>query len=219
MRSLGFAADLRRIAAVCACAAPLRGAGFVAGDSEAVLLAARLVDAITDPIIGWSLDRLSGRRRWIAAALPVLGLGILGLLTPPAGAGALWLPLLLMFGLWTLWRAPLAAATAASQQALFAGLAAAFKVRGFAPLLAVFAATGIAAAIPSATVLFFVADVLDAADIAGLFLVLSLVYAALPVLLKLGAVALLWRWRHVLEPAPVAPLVVVGPTNRGACES
>lgn len=219
----------------------------------AVLLAARLVDAITDPIIGWSLDRRSGRRRWIAAALPVLGLGMLGLLSPPAGAGALWLlallvlvslaysvatiaynawgaevastpdlrtrdvasregfalfgvvlaavlptllaagadeslglarlsvlllPLLLVFGLWTLWRAPLAAATAASQQALFAGLAAAFKVCGFAPLLAVFAANGIAAAIPSATVLFFVADVLDAAELAGLFLVLYFFAAA-----------------------------------------
>ncbi len=425
------------------------GLGLSLATVGGVLLAARLVDAITDPIIGWSLDRLSGRRQWIAVALPVLGLGMLGLLSPPAGAGAMWLlallvlvslaysvatiaynawgaevaptpylrtryvasregfallrvvlaavlptllaagaaeslglarlsvlllPLLLVFGLWTLWRAPVAAATAASQQALFAGLAAAFKVRGFAPLLAVFAANGIAAAIPSATVLFFVADVLDAADVAGLFLVLyffaaaaslplwlavsrrigklgawlagmvlavavfgwastigagdlfafgaicllsgvalgadlslppslladmlaqapsapgtqalakgarsgsagklgsvglgcaaptgacfgwwnfvtkanlalaaglalpllsafgytpgarapqallalSLVYAALPVLLKLGAIALLWRWRHVLEPAPVAPLVVTGPTNRGACES
>ncbi len=57
----------------------------------AVLLAARIVDAVTDPLIGWANDRLPRRRLWIALALPALGAGMLGLLIPPAGAGAGWL--------------------------------------------------------------------------------------------------------------------------------
>ena len=57
----------------------------------AVLLAARVVDAVTDPLIGWANDRLPRRRLWIALALPVLGVGMVGLMAPPAGAGALWL--------------------------------------------------------------------------------------------------------------------------------
>ncbi|MGD9871324.1 MAG: MFS transporter, partial [Thauera sp.] len=57
----------------------------------AVLLAARVVDAVTDPLIGWATDRLPRRRLWIALALPVLGAGMVGLLAPPDGAGALWL--------------------------------------------------------------------------------------------------------------------------------
>jgi Na+/melibiose symporter-like transporter len=45
-------------------------------------------------------------------------------------------------------------------------------------LLGVFAVNGIAAAVPSATVLFFVADVLRAAELAGLFLALYFLAAA-----------------------------------------
>ena len=217
----------------------------------AVLLAARVVDAVTDPLIGWANDRLPRRRLWIALALPVLGVGMVGLLAPPAGAGALWLfallvlvslaysvatiaynawgaevgttpaartrfvasreafalvgvvlaaalpgllgagelaglarlawvflPLLAGFGLWTLWRAPAPPAVRAGTAPMWAGLRAALGEPAFARLLAVFAANGIAAAIPSATVLFFVADVLQAAELAGLFLVLYFVAAA-----------------------------------------
>ncbi len=261
----------------------------------AVLLAARVVDAVTDPLIGWANDRLPRRRLWIALALPVLGAGMVGLLAPPAGAGALWLfallvlvslaysvatiaynawgaevgttpaartrfvasreafalvgvvlaaalpgvlgagdeisaalpavgeeavvgevgghdvgrgagegaggvvansaaasgeaiglarlawvflPLLAGFGLWTLWRAPAPPAVRAGTVPVWTGLRAALGEPAFARLLAVFAANGIAAAIPSATVLFFVADVLQAAELAGLFLVLYFVAAA-----------------------------------------
>ena len=217
----------------------------------AVLLAARIFDAVTDPLIGWANDRLPRRRLWIALALPVLGAGMVGLLAPPAGAGALWLfallvlvslaysvatiaynawgaevgttpaartrfvasreafalvgvvlaaalpgllaagepaglarlawvflPLLAGFGLWTLWRAPAPPAVRAGTAPVWAGLRAALGEPAFARLLAVFAANGIAAAIPSATVLFFVADVLQAAELAGLFLVLYFVAAA-----------------------------------------
>ncbi len=219
----------------------------------AVLLAARIVDAVTDPLIGWANDRLPRRRLWVVLALPVLALGMLGLLIPPEGAGALWLfallvgvslaysvatiaynawgaevadtpdartrfvasreafalvgvvlaaalpgvlaagegeaaglarlawvflPLLAVFGLWTLWRAPAPPAVRAGTAPVWAGLRAALGESAFARLLAVFAANGIAAAIPSATVLFFVADVLQAAELAGLFLVLYFVAAA-----------------------------------------
>ncbi len=219
----------------------------------AVLLAARIVDAVTDPLIGWANDRLPRRRLWIALALPALGAGMVGLLAPPAGAGALWLfallvlvslaysvatiayhawgaevaatpdartrfvasreafalagvmlaaalpgvlamgageaiglarlagvflPLLLVFGLWTLWRAPAPPAPPGVRASVWVGLRAALRDPAFARLLAVFAANGIAAAIPSATVLFFVADVLEAAHLGGLFLVLYFLAAA-----------------------------------------
>ncbi|PKO52488.1 MAG: MFS transporter, partial [Betaproteobacteria bacterium HGW-Betaproteobacteria-21] len=218
-----------------------------------VLLLVRIFDAVTDPLIGWVSDRLAGRRALVAVALPVLGVGMVGLLSPPQGAGALWLavlvslvslaysmatiaynawgaevapnselrtrvvasreafalfgvilaaalpgllagdggdaqglarmawvfvPLLLLFAGWTLFAAPAAPARPHARQALLRGLGAALACRPFARLLTIFAANGIAAAIPSATVLFFVADVLQAPQLAGLFLVLYFLSAA-----------------------------------------
>ena len=71
---------------------------------------------------------------------------------------------------------------------MWAGLRAALGEPAFARLLAVFAANGIAAAIPSATVLFFVADVLQAEALAGAFLALYFLAAAagLPVWTRLS---------------------------------
>lgn len=99
-----------------------------------------------------------------------------------------FLPLLVVFGLWTLWRAPAPPPLAPVRAALWRGLRAALGDAGFARLLAVFAANGIAAAIPSATVLFFVADVLQAEALAGAFLALYFVAAAagLPVWTRLS---------------------------------
>lgn len=64
----------------------------------AILLAARLLDAVQDPLLGWWSDRCagtgSGRQRFVVAAVPLLAAGVLGLFNPPAlGAGALaaWL--------------------------------------------------------------------------------------------------------------------------------
>jgi GPH family glycoside/pentoside/hexuronide:cation symporter len=239
------------------------GLGLSLAVVGAVLLAARIVDAVTDPLIGWANDRVPRRRLWIALALPALGAGMVGLLVPPAGAGAMWLfallvavslaysvatiaynawgaevattpaartrfvasregfalagvmlaaalpgvlaagageavglarlawvflPVLLVFGLWTLWRAPVPPRVAGANAPVWAGLRAALGDAGFARLLAVFAANGIAAAIPSATVLFFVADVLAAAHLAGLFLVLYFLAAAasLPLWVRLS---------------------------------
>lgn len=69
----------------------------------AILLAARLLDAVQDPLLGWWSDRSagmgSGRRRFVVAALPLLGVGVLGLFNPPslgAGALAIWLTVCLV---------------------------------------------------------------------------------------------------------------------------
>jgi glycoside/pentoside/hexuronide:cation symporter, GPH family len=61
-----------------------------------ILLATRIVDAVADPLIGWASDRFLTRRGLIALALPVLAVGLAGLLAPPAGAGGLWLAALLV---------------------------------------------------------------------------------------------------------------------------
>lgn len=60
----------------------------------AILLGARLLDAVQDPLLGWWSDRAGAsggsRRRFVVAALPMLGLGVLGLFNPPqAGTAAL----------------------------------------------------------------------------------------------------------------------------------
>ncbi|MEO8038606.1 MAG: MFS transporter [Betaproteobacteria bacterium] len=63
-----------------------------------ILLAARLLDAIQDPLLGWWSDRhahaADGRQRFIVAAVPLLALGVLCLFQPPHVSGpwlALWL--------------------------------------------------------------------------------------------------------------------------------
>ena len=57
----------------------------------ALLLAARLADAIVDPLLGLWSDRSAQRQRLIVLALPLLVLGMLALLNPPRVGAPLWL--------------------------------------------------------------------------------------------------------------------------------
>jgi len=216
----------------------------------AVLLAARLLDAGLDPLIGWWGDRRQARRGMILLALPCLALGMLALMHPPAAHALPWLAgalALTYFGysLATIalqaWGAELGrdarertlltasregfgllgvviaavlpgllAADAASglsrlawvfvaTLAVLAGLTllgaprpprleartqnaapplAALGDAAFRRLLAVYLASGIAAALPATLVLFFVADVLQAEAWGGAFLALYFVAGA-----------------------------------------
>lgn len=60
-----------------------------------VLLATRLVDVVTDPLVGLLSDRTRGRlgrrRPWVAAALPIAAPAVWLLFVPPEGAGPLHL--------------------------------------------------------------------------------------------------------------------------------
>lgn len=240
----------------------VEGVGLSLALVGAVLLAVRILDAVTDPLIGWASDRLAHRKLAIVLSLPVLGGGMLALLAPPAGAGAVWLagtvfvvtlgfsvatinygawgaeaprtppgrtrlvasregfallgvvlaaslpmllspgdeaaglarlgwvflPLLAVGALCTLAFTPAAPRRRSARQAALPALWAALIHRPFALLLLVFCANGIAAAIPASTVLFFVADVLQAPALAGVFLVLYFVAgaASLPLWVRLA---------------------------------
>jgi len=68
--------------------------GMSLGLMGGILLGARLLDAIQDPLLGHWSDRAAGRKRFVLAALPLLAGGMLGLFNPPAFSGAalaLWL--------------------------------------------------------------------------------------------------------------------------------
>lgn len=76
----------------------------------AVLLAIRLIDAVTDPVFGWLADRVSspiGRRRgFFLASLPLTALAAFMLFWPPADAGlmhlAVWGTALSIGTTWTI---------------------------------------------------------------------------------------------------------------------
>lgn len=209
----------------------------------AVLLGARVVDALADPLIGWASDRIGGRRRLIAWGLAPLLVGVIALLRPPEAAGAWWLLMALTvayagyslaninYQAWGARMAPtptdrtrvvaaregfglLGVVLAAALPAWLAddpadgmgrlslvflplvliaavitlggvgrdergssastpwrrALAVALARPAFMRLLAVFAISGIAAAVPATTVLFYVDDVIAQPASAGLFL-------------------------------------------------
>jgi len=66
--------------------------GMSLGLLGGLLLAARLLDAAIDPLLGAWADRVGSRRRLIVLALPFLAAGFCALLQPPAdGNAVLWL--------------------------------------------------------------------------------------------------------------------------------
>ncbi len=131
----------------------------------------------------------------LAAALP-------GLIAPDMVSGlallAVWfLPLLLVAAAITLYWAPSGELPQPSRVALSRSLIDALSHRPFRLLVCVFAANGIAAAVPASTVLFFVADVLGAEAMSGLFLVLYFVAgaASLPLWVRLsGRIGKVGAW-------------------------
>jgi Na+/melibiose symporter-like transporter len=218
-----------------------------------LLLATRLADAVSDPLLGAWSDRVRDRRVFVVAAVPLLALGMLGLFHPPAERvwHAAWLAALLVvtylgfsaasisyqawgaqlsddvhertritaarevftlagvviaaaapqflggenaaglarasvvFGVLlavcaavTLLAAPRPRAPEPGSEPLGRTLAQPFRNPAFRWLLGVFVLSGVAAAIPSTLVLFFVADVIGAAERAGLFLVVYFVAGA-----------------------------------------
>lgn len=236
----------------------------------AVLLFARVLDALTDPLIGWFADRFTSRRLSLVMGLPLLAAGMVTLLSPPAHAGAMWMavqvfivtlgysivsinyyawgvelghqpqertrvvasreqfalvgvvlaaalpslladdmstglarlawifvPILVLAAGITLLAGPVPDQRRPTSAAMWQGLRGAIGHRPFALLLLVFAANGIASAIPATTVLFFVADVLGAEAWSGGFLVLYFVAgaASLPLWVRIsGRIGKLRAW-------------------------
>lgn len=78
----------------------------------AILLAARLFDTVTDPLVGTLSDRFSfrGARRkpWIALGACIAGLGLYKVLAPPAAADAAYLLVwsVVLYGGWTMVAVP-----------------------------------------------------------------------------------------------------------------
>jgi Na+/melibiose symporter-like transporter len=73
--------------------------GMSLGLLGGVLLAARLLDAGIDPLLGAWSDRAPRRQDLILLALPFLGCGLLALLHPPAAGGALSAPLWMLLSM------------------------------------------------------------------------------------------------------------------------
>ena len=221
-----------------------------------ILLFTRLVDAVSDPVLGWLSDRWPRRDLFTAVGLPLLGVGMIALLHPGVVANqgplaawlAVWLfvtylgfstasiayqawgaqlsddahertritaareiftligvvaaaalptllggesatglarfgivfaGLLAVCGAVTIATAPRPPQRGRGRAGLAASVATPLANREFRRLLLVFMLSGIAAAIPSTLVLFFVADVLQAAELAGLFLVVYFLSGAL----------------------------------------
>lgn len=73
--------------------------GVALGALGALFIAVRLLDAVTDPAMGWLSDRtparLGRRKLWMAVSAPLVAVSVWMLLVPPAGAGlghvALWM--------------------------------------------------------------------------------------------------------------------------------
>jgi len=88
------------------------GVGLSLSTVGLVLLAVRISDVLTDPLVGTLSDRTRGRlgrrRPWILLALPIGGPALWYLFVPPAGAGAphLFITAALLYLAWTMISVP-----------------------------------------------------------------------------------------------------------------
>ncbi|MDP2699461.1 MFS transporter [Thalassospira sp.] len=74
----------------------------------AVLLAVRLIDVVTDPLIGWISDRSGRRKIWVVLGAIIAGVGLWHLFSPPDDPDGLYLFVwasVLFLG-WTLFQIP-----------------------------------------------------------------------------------------------------------------
>ena len=75
------------------------GFGVALGALGTLFIAVRLLDAVTDPLMGWVSDhtpaRLGRRKLWLGLSVPLVAVSVWMLMVPPAGAGighaALWM--------------------------------------------------------------------------------------------------------------------------------
>ena len=174
-----------------------------------------LIGALTLTTLGFSLASiayqawgaelagdLSGRARLAASreGFGILGVLLAAVLAPApdhglaaglAATAAVFVPLLLLGGVVTCFGAVVvsgAAGSGAVRPAIEAPQASALRDTAFVRLLGVFAINGIAAALPSTLVLFYIADVLQAGAMSGSFLGLYFAagVAGLPLWLRLA---------------------------------
>lgn len=159
----------------------------------------------------------------LAAALPaalggdtVVSMAILGGIFPS---------LLALGAVCTLVFAPGGLPARNSHASVWGALRGALACRPFARLLMAFAANGIAAAVPAATVLFFIADVLQAESQSGLFLILYFAAgaASMPLWVRLARVlgklhawmlgmllaVLVFGWAATLEAGAVPAFALI----------
>lgn len=150
---------------------------------EACALIGVVLAAVLPSVL--SADELAGLRRTLWVFVPVL---------------ALCAGLTLHYG-------PKPVAAPDRDRAMFSGLLAAWHHKPFRQLLAVFAVSGVAAAIPASTVLFFVADVLGAKAWAGAFLALYFIAGACSMPLWVRAAASVGKVRAWLASMLLSVMV------------
>ncbi len=82
--------------------------GLGLGITGGVLLLVRVIDMLTDPLIGWLSDRSSMRKIWVGFGAIIAGVGLWYLFTPPQSPSAAYLFIwasVLFLG-WTLFQVP-----------------------------------------------------------------------------------------------------------------